>query len=146
MTTVRRYTTPNRLARFVNTPDGLTPAEAVARAEANLEELRPPRLERIDAIQAELGGRAPAAHLYRLAGELAGIAGVFGLRALGHAAYSLCELLDRLRLAKAWSAAAVGVHLDGLRLLRSVTGEVTTDAAAVLAGLDKVVARIAEGR
>jgi chemotaxis protein histidine kinase CheA len=155
MTTVRRYTTPNRLAHFVNTADGITLADALARADANLEEIRPPSLQRIDEALAELGAKAPAAptpaevdRLYRLANELAGTAAVFGLTGLGRAAYSLCELLDVLKSAPAWNAAAVTVHLEGLRLLRGEdSGALTPEAiAAVLAGLDKVVARVSEAR
>jgi chemotaxis protein histidine kinase CheA len=155
MSTVRRYTTPNRLAHFVNTADGITLAEALARADAKLEEIRPPSLERIDEALAELGAKAPAApsapevdRLYRLANELAGTAGVFGLAGLGRAAYSLCELLDVLKTAASWNAAAVTVHLEGLRLLRGADEAAMPPeaTAAILAGLDKVVARVGEVR
>jgi hypothetical protein len=153
MSTVRRHAVPNRLAHFVNTADGITLAEALARADAKLEEIRPPSLERIDEALAALGVRAPATpepvevdRLYRLANELAGTAGVFGLAGLGRAAYSLCELLDAQRGAAAWNAAAVTVHLEGMRLLRAEdSGALAPPAvAAVLAGLDKVVARVGQ--
>ena len=152
MSLVRRLSIPNRLAQFVNTADGMPLAEALARADANLEMIRPPSVEHIDALLAELGAKAadkpsPAEveRLYRVANELAGLGGVFGLGALGRAAYSLCELLDGLRVS-GWNAAAVTVHLEGLRLLRHEdSGAVPPEAiAAVLAGLDKVVARISD--
>jgi hypothetical protein len=155
MSTVRRHVVPNRLAHFVNTADGITLAEALARADAKLEEIRPPSLERIDEILAELGAKAPGEpapgeveRVYRLANELAGTAGVFGLAGLGRAAFSLCELLDAYRGGAPWGAAAVTVHLDGLRLLRGESSGALPPAAvaAVLAGLDKVVARVGEVR
>ena len=151
MSLVRRISTPNRLAQFVNTADGVPLAEALARADANLEEIRPPSVAHIDALLAALPARASAEPhagevegLYGTAKELAGLAGVFGLEALGRAAYSLCELLDIQRAGGGWSAAAVTVHLEGLRLLRQEdSGALTPEAiSAVLAGLDKVVARV----
>jgi hypothetical protein len=153
MSTVRRYITPNRLTHFVNTADGIPLAEAIARAEANVAEIKPPSVEHIDALLAELGPKPPTApapaevdRLYRIANELAGICGLFDLPSVGKAAYSLCELLDFLRTAGSWNTAAVAVHLDGLRLLRQEdTGALPPQAAAtVLAGLDQVVQRIGD--
>ena len=153
MSFVRRTSHPNRLANFVNTPDGIPLAEALARAEAKLEEIRPPTVERIDQVLEELGAKAPPSPsaseinaIYRAANEIAGTAGVFGLPALGRAAYSLCELVDGLRTTGTWNAAAVTVHLEGLRLLRGEdSGALPPEAiAAVLAGLDKVVFRVTD--
>ena len=155
MSMVKRFAPPNRLAHFVNTADGITLAEALARADANLDEIRPPSLERIDEALAELGAKAPphpssaqVERIYGLANELAGTAGVFGLTGLGRAAYSLCELLDGMKGPGGWNAGAVTVHLDGLRLLRAEDGGALPPeaVAAVLTGLDKVRARFAEGR
>ena len=150
MSLVRRISHPNRLTHFVNTPDGIPLADAIAAADAKLAEIKPPGLVHIDAVMAELEAKAPAnpsevqvERLYRIANELAGVGAVFGLPALGHAAYSLCELLDVLRHSGSWNAAAVGVHLDGLRLLRQEDAGLLTPAAiaTVLTGLDQVVAR-----
>ncbi len=150
MSLVRRINHPNRLTHFVNTADGIPLADAIAAGEAKLAEIKPPGLVYIDAVLAELDAKAPAQaseaqveRLYRIANELAGVGAVFGLPALGRAAYSLCELLDALRTGGSWNAAAVGVHLDGLRLLRQEdAGTLTPEAIeAVLAGLDQVVGR-----
>ena len=150
MSLVRRISHPNRLTHFVNTADGIPLAEAIAAAESKVAEIKPPGLVHIDALMAELGAKAPAdpsevqvERLYRLANELAGLGAVFGLPALGRAAYSLCELLDVLGGSGSWNAAAVGVHLEGLRLLRQEgMGELPPEAiSAVLGGLDQVVAR-----
>ena len=150
MSLVRRSSHPNRLTHFVNTADGIPLAEAIAAADAKLVDIKPPGLVHIDAVMAELDANAPTKpsaaeieRLYRIANELAGVGAVFGLPALGRAAYSLCELLDALRTRESWNAAAVGVHLDGLRLLRQEdAGTLTPEAiTAVLAGLDQVVAR-----
>ena len=153
MSLVRRISHPNRLTHFVNTADGIPMGEAIAAAEGKLAEIKPPGLVHIDAVMAELDAKAPVRpsaaeveRLYRIANELAGVGMVFGLPALGRAAYSLCELLDALRSNEAWNAAAVSVHLDGLRLLHQEDAGVLTPEAieAVLAGLDQVVARFTE--
>ncbi len=150
---VRRISHPNRLANFVNTADGITPAEALARAEANIAEIKPPGLDRIDTLLRDLGARAPAdptanqvQELYQASNELAGIAAVFGLPALGRAAYSLCELLDVLGGPSRWNAAAVSVHLEGMRLLRQEdSGAAPPEVIArVLDGLTAVVGRFRE--
>ena len=152
MSTVRTRAMPNRLAHFINTADGVTLPEALAQAEANLQAIRPPGLERIDEVLAELSCWSSAQpspsdveRLYRLANELAGTAGVFGLPTLGRAAYSLCELLDRVQV-RGWNTAAVNVHLNGLRLLRG-EGDGSLDAQAamqVLSGLEQVTGRFTE--
>jgi hypothetical protein len=150
MSFVKRFTTPNRLAHFVNTPDGIPLAEAIARAEANVAEIKPPSLDYIDELLAELGAKAPTDpslaemdRIYRIANELAGLGGLFDLASLGRAAYSLCDLVDGFRTAGAWNAPAVTVHLEGLRLLRQEdSGAMHPEVArSVLAGLDQVVAR-----
>jgi hypothetical protein len=154
MSMVRRFVTPNRLTRFVNTPDGIPLAEAIARAEANVAEIKPPSLDYIDELLAEIGPKAPANpslaemdRLYTIANELAGIGGLFDLAGLGRAAYSLCELVDSFRSVGTWNAAAVTVHFEGLRLLRQEeTGALPPEAIrSILAGLDRVVTRFNEG-
>ena len=146
MSVVTRLRPVNPLAGLIDKPGGLRVSEAVAAAEANLESVRGPALERLDAILAEMEAcaGAVAGHdaaaldtLYRLSNEVVGVAGVFGYAPMGEAAYSLCDLLDVSRAAGAWRAAAVAVHLRTLRLLRSQGGPAADPAAcqALLEGL-----------
>ena len=67
------------------------------------------------------------------------MAGLFGLNQLVEAAFSLCELADRMRASEKWSAPAIEVHLAALRLFR--TPAPAAEGAAVLQGLHKVTDR-----
>ena len=146
MSVVTRLRPVNPLAGLIDKPGGLRVSEAVAAAEANLEAVRGPALERLDAVLAQMDACAGAVEgydaaafdlLYRLSNEIVGVAGVFGYAPMGEAAYSLCDLLDVSRAAGTWRAAAVGVHLRTLRLLRQQGGPAADPAAcqALLEGL-----------
>jgi hypothetical protein len=107
----------NRLAKVVFMPGGKTIAQALDDAQASLEDIRAESLgvlrAKLEEIQA-LGKKsekdpkaADIQHLYALSGEVLDIAGLFGLPELGQAAFSLCELIDRLKAKKAWNWPAV---------------------------------------
>ncbi|MGZ5983546.1 MAG: chemotaxis protein CheE, partial [Caulobacteraceae bacterium] len=111
----------NRLAKVVFLPGGKTIAQALEEAQANLDDIRAESLDllraKLEEIQA-IGRKAKTAPvaadlatLYALSGEVLDIAGLFGLPELGQAAFSLCELLDRLKSRKVWNWPAVQVHL-----------------------------------
>jgi hypothetical protein len=148
MSAVMRVPWENRLAKLVRKPGGVKLNEAVLQAEENLKSVQDSCLEALDGYLAETerlhveGGAKPSEEakesIYQLANDIHGMAGVFGLGDLGDAAFSLCELVDRLRAAGRWNAASVEVHLSALRLLR-VPGEGHAD---MLEGLRRVVARI----
>lgn len=126
--------------------------EAVRAADANLQSIRGQLVAEIEAtverIQA-FGGAAlrdppderALEQLYNLANSVIGMAGTAGLRALGRVCYSLCDLIDRLQTSRTWSATAVQVHLDSLRLLSAGTAEVEAEEA-IVAALKQVVARV----
>jgi hypothetical protein len=124
---------------------------ALKDAKLNLEKLR---LECIIEIDAKLGqiqqkfGRAEARPVdtdidvfYRHSNDIVGMAGLFDLTALGEAAFSLCELLDRLKSADQWDWPAVEVHLSALTLLRRASPE-APENQHVLEGLRKLTARV----
>ncbi len=148
MTAVMRVPWENRLAKMIREPGGVKLNEAVRQADENLESVRDSCLEALDGYLAEIerlhseGGASPSEEakeqIYQLANDIHGVAGVFGLDDLGHAAFSLCELVDRLRAARRWTAASVEVHLAALRLLRHPGGE----HGDMLEGLRRVVARV----
>lgn len=149
MTPSGRLQRPNRLARLLAEPGGVRVSDAIHKATENLETIRSSCLETIDRCLSEIeghhlsGGRKPSEetkdHVYRLSNEIHGLAGVFGLKQLGEAAYSLCELVDRLRASGAWRRDAVEVHVSALRLLRRP--EHAPDPDAVLQGLRRVTER-----
>jgi len=143
----------NRLAKVVWLPGGKTIAQALDEAQANLDEIR---AESLDLLRAKLEqmqalGRRSAQEpkladleaLYALSGEVLDIAGLFGLPELGQAAFSLCELLDRLKSRKAWNWPAVQVHLHGLVILADPDKTPSEDRQSVVEGLRQVCQRVA---
>ena len=118
----------NPLTAITARPGGVRIGAALDKAEQNLEAIRDDCVASLDGLLAELvalnGGGAPAPpddvrrEIYRIANEIHGMAGVFGLPELGQAAYSLCELVDRLATLGRWHQPSVDVHLAALQLLR----------------------------
>ena len=143
----------NRLAKVVFMPGGKTIAQALDDALANLDEIRAESLEllraKLEEIQA-LGRKsakepkaADLATLYALSGEVLDIAGLFGLPELGQAAFSLCDLLDRLKSKKTWNWPAVEVHLHGLLILADPDKTPPDGRQSVVDGLRQVCQRVA---
>jgi hypothetical protein len=149
MSQVKRIPWVNRLERLLVEPGGITAGNALRKASENLETVRESslkaldeRLAEIEALRREAGEEASAEikdAIYRLSNDVYGVAGVFGLHQLGEAAFSLCELIDRMRQRGRWSAQAVDVHLAAFRIFRRPDDEV--DGEAVLAGLHKITDR-----
>lgn len=146
MTKPRFFKPHNPLARMIQAPGGKEVAKALDDATANLDSIRDSTLAAVDAdmaaIERLLGGNRPRPEdddlqkAYRQCNAIAGIAGSCGLGAVGQAAFSLCDLLDRQVQTGGWSVEAVTVHLDGMKLLRAGIG---ADAEqTVLDGLRKV--------
>ncbi len=140
----------NRLAKVMRKPGGVRVEDALQRADENLEDIREECLasvdEQLDQIErmAREAGASPtepaSLAIYQLSNDIHAVAGVFGLTELGHAAFSLCELVDRLRARGRWSQPAVEVHLSAFRLLRNPDG--ATDRSAVLDGLRRVTEHV----
>jgi len=143
----------NRLAKVVFVPGGKTIAQALDDAQANLEEIRAASLDvlraKLEEIQAlgKKNEKDPKASdlddLYALSGEVLDIAGLFGLPELGQAAFSLCELIDRLKAKKAWNWPAVQVHLHGLLILADPNRTPPEGRQSVVDGLRQVCQRVA---
>ncbi len=144
MTAVRYIRRENLLGKLVRQPGGARISEVLEHCDANLAPLRDAWLSDMEAsllvIETLVGGSRPSleamGEAFHRANEIGGLAGVYGLEAMGDAAFSLCELLDHLMTEDAWNAQAVAVHLNGLRLLRSITGP--GEDNEVLQGLRKV--------
>jgi len=117
-----------RLAAKINQPGGITEEEAVEAATANLENVRERTEHQLDMTLQQIRAIGhglqsppdPAAvrELYSLSNSVVGIAGVYGMSGLSAVAYSLCDLVDRLRTVKTWNAASVQIHIDSLLLMQ----------------------------
>jgi hypothetical protein len=145
-----RGVTRSRLSRFVGLPDGLTPNMALAQADLNLQAHRQAVLKDLDAAiaatdailaHADSPSRAAQQALFRTAYEIAGLAGLYDLAALGAAARSLCDLIDLCRQRQVWNAPGVAVHLAAVRLLRRPDLGGGGAEQEILRGLARIVQR-----
>ena len=153
MTSVQFLFPENRLAKLVRQPGGVGQQQAMTAAAANLETISGELLAAIDQYLAQIEalGANPAlsqdpalqAEMYQSSNYVAGMAGHCGRPELGRAAYTLCEVLDRFLAGATWSAPAVIVHLDALKLLRQMDPAAPEAASkAVIDGLRSVTERI----
>jgi len=150
MSSVRFVFPKPRLAELLSTPGGLPVAEAVERAQANLESLRPScaaelqaLLELCEAGHASLGegfDDEGLEGLYAIAVKGIGTGEICGAPSVDMALTSVCDLLDHLRTLKRYDREAVGVHIRALRLLLTA-GLPKAGADQVLDGLLKVSGR-----
>ena len=148
MSQVRKFMPENRLAKAVTDPNGMLFGHAVNKATENIEKVRDIHLAALEAKLDELAQVAAgamqtqsapdAANLYRLAREILGDAGIFGLKHISRAAHSICELMaagDRNR--HQW--AGVAVHVEAFAILRREGKNPTgADLDGMLAGLAKI--------
>jgi hypothetical protein len=153
MSSVRFVFPKHRLAELLATPGGLPVVEALQRAQANLETIRPTcraellaLLELAEASYEQLGATfddAGMVELYTLAVRGIGAGSVCGTPAVDEALTSLCDLLDHLRTQQLYDRNAIGVNVRAWRLL--ATMDLPKEGAeSVLQGLRKVSLRYAE--
>lgn len=152
MSTVRFVFPKVRLAELIKAPGGLTVADALQRAQANLDTLKPScvaellaLLEFADAGFERLGpvfDDGGLADLYAIAVRGIGAGAVCGIPAVDEALTSLCDLIDHLRTTGQYDREAVGVHVRAWRLLMNPDLP-EAGAQPVLEGLRKVSARYA---
>lgn len=152
MSSVRFVFPKVRLAEILKTPGGSTVADALERAQLNLELIKPTCLAEMVAL-IELAEAAydrlgddfddeALAEIYAIAVRGIGGGAVCGAPAIDNALTSLCDLVDSLRNTKRYDREAIGVHIRSWRLLMSVELP-EAGAASVLDGLLKVSARYA---
>ena len=149
MSAVMRVPWTNRLTKLIREPGGVKVEDALEQAKVNLETVRESSLVAVDARLSEIeelhrqaaAGITPALRdaIYAQASDIHSVAGVFDLADLGEAAFSLCELVDRLRVLDRWDPQAVEVHLYALRLFREPQPQ---GGEAVLEGLRRVTGRV----
>ena len=152
MTAVRFIRRENALGKLLRLPGGERISQSLERANANLASIRDAWLIEMEAsfrvMEGLLAGsgrpsQEALAEALQRSNEIGGLAGTYGLEAMGEACFSLCELLDNMITEETWSAEAVAVHLHALLLLKSFTGD--AEGNEVLLGLRKV-AKFAGGR
>ena len=150
---VRYFSRKSALAKLIRKPGGVRVGDAIEQATVNLDSIRDACIAEVDAnlatieqVLQDVPNRPPKAALtkaYTCSNEIAGMAGSCGLQALGDAAFSLCELIDRS--SASWSPEAVTVHLNAIRLLRRLGDTGGAAQREILEGLRKVATRAAPG-
>jgi hypothetical protein len=151
MTVVRRFVPEVRLKRLLAGQGGIRAEEALAGADRQLNEIRSAclagidtKIEQVSRLSIE-GGDAALEGCYMASNEIFAEAGVFGLTELSAVAHSLCSLLsvtDRTKV----PAAAVKVHVDAMRVLRTPSvAQHQQMRQAVLSELQGLARRFAAG-
>jgi chemotaxis protein histidine kinase CheA len=141
----------SRLSKIIKQSGGKTVKVALTEAGQNVQKIKPECIAEIDAklgLMLQRCGHLQTRpddgtldEIYRYANDIVGMAGLFDLAELGEAAFSLCELIDRLKGVEQWDGPAVEVHLASLMLLRRATPG-APENRDVLAGLRKLTARV----
>jgi hypothetical protein len=148
MSVVRKFRPPNRLARLVKERGGLMAKDAIAAAEVGVESLRETCMAELDEALAEIERRFARGTaresesfetLYALTLRIIDVSAFVADAGVDQAAISLAALTDSCTEAGVWRWDAVDVHLNALRLLRSVGASLpVADRQSMLEGLYKV--------
>lgn len=150
MSVVKWIRKKSRLSQLINQPGGVTVRNALARAEENLAEMRDDCLtaivEAVTSLEKMLEGKVTEPgpwldEVYRLASSVLDASGPFGLEDVAAAAFSLCELADRLQSAGRCEKPWVEVHVRALRLLLQLPPEAVEGRRELLAGLERVLSK-----
>lgn len=141
----------NRLTKAIRKPGGVTLDEALDRAQSNLGSVKDQCLaaldEKLPQFKSFLATPAPedrAARLkalYDLCSDVLNVANPAGFEPIGKAAYSLCDLTDRMQARPSDEWAPVVVHVETIGLLRGALAGDEAGSQALLGGLRKVVER-----
>lgn len=139
----------SRLADQIGREGGMTAGMAVERASRELAKTEDASRDAVAEVidQLERLGRDQTASMdevYDLASAVLDIAGLYDETLLCKAAYSLCELTDKLRMAGRSDWPPVLVHVEGLRLILNTDITRHDELAPMVEGLCKVSARLRE--
>jgi hypothetical protein len=146
---VKKFKVETRLSTHAFRPGGITVGDALKRADTALEAMRGPCLDSIDAALAEIdarfgptaAGRAdePYWDLYRLASNIVDASIFFKDADLDKAGRAMCQLVRLCKALDAWDWVAVDLHIDALRMLRTVGPSLSAkERMAVIKGLHQV--------
>jgi hypothetical protein len=139
----------SRLSEQVDRPGGMTAQIAIQRVthEMSAEAGRSREVVGESLTQLEQLCKAQAGGMdavYDVATAVIDVAGLFDERILCDAAYSLCELTDRLRTQDKVDWSAVAVHVEALKLIYGVDPRNTAQFRPVVDGLWKVTDKYKE--
>jgi len=144
--TIRKVHTS--LQRQMARPGGRLIVEAESRANQALEGQRDHVFDllatNVDAIDALCVSRPDDAstQIYAYASAMVDMAGYLDVPAFFEAAFSLCEIADRMRAAGVWSWPSVEVHVRVLRLTLAEDGKATPGSERLLDGLRALTAHV----
>jgi len=150
VTQARTFKVKSPLARQMLEPGGRLVRDAERLASEALEGHRDDvmatvaaALDALDAVYAAGVGRGQAAgdagpRIYELASSIIDLAGYFDTGPLYEAAYSLCDVSDRMIAAGVWRWPTIQVHLQALRLILAGGCRAGRTSEALLSGLRSV--------
>lgn len=137
----------NRLSQQLAKPGGMTADIATQRARRELaaqagdaKKSLGVTIGRMEAMVAEK--TASADDIYVESAVVLDIAGMFDMRTLCDASYSLCELTDRLRTKDRQDWSSIGVHVNALRLIWSKDDKDAAQLKSVVDGLWAITDRL----
>lgn len=144
MSEARTFKVKSTLARQMQDPGGRQVRDLERQAVVQLETHRDDAmaslagtLAKLDALCAE-APEAAGPRVYALASSIVDLAGYFDTGPLFEAAYSLCEISDRMIQAEAWHWPSVRVHAQALRLILAGGCRTGRTSDALLAGLRSI--------
>lgn len=147
MTEARQFKFSSSLSRKLQVPGGRTVGEADRLAREGLEVHRESVMRTIDVTLAELEDLSTArpadagTQVYALASKVIDLVAYFDTGPLHEAAYSLCELSDRMLAGRHWQWPPVVVHIQALRLILSDGCRRGRTSEILLEGLRSLSAR-----
>jgi hypothetical protein len=136
-----------KLAQLLRTPGGVPVVEALAKANANLAELKPDCAKALRELADQIVGafdaasraeRPSGAELYALSVKGVGLGQIAGLPEVDMTLVSLCRLTDHFDQSGHWDLDALRVHVQTLQILLSGAEFSPAAMREVLAGLEKV--------
>lgn len=147
MTDVKTFKYRTNLARKMSASGGRSIAEAIDKGESGLEHHRAAAMkglaDRVSALEASCAAQVPGSEpgVYQQTAALLDMAGFFETGPLYKAAFSLCELSDRLIEINAWNWPSIAVHVRALRLILADECRETEQASLILEGLSTILRR-----
>ncbi len=144
MTEARTFKVKSPLAKQMQEPGGRQvrdlERQAVAQLETHREDAMATVAETIKALEALCVEAAPGMgqRVYALGSSIVDVAGYFDTGPLFDAAYSLCEISDRMIQAQTWHWPSIQVHAQALRLILANDCRAGRTSATLLAGLRSI--------
>lgn len=144
MTEARTFKIKSALAKQLHEPGGRQvrdlERQAVAQLETHRDEAMATVVETLDALDALCAEAGPdkGSRVYALGSSIVDVAGYFDTGPLFDAAYSLCEVSDRMIQAETWHWPSVQVHAQALRLILANDCRVGRTSETLLAGLRSI--------